>query len=265
MNDHRPGDRRDPHRRRKPNPRLHGSPTERRHRADQPAEVVKVSGSGHLVTAVAYLLGYQPAELSLVVVGVLNRRLVLTARIDLPELTDLDDPDDLAGAWEMFARPLRTSGADAAAVIAYTSPAWEPALRAFAREAPLPVLDLLRVHDGRWWSLDCPHPDRCGHPGCSPDGAPVTDHPDITAPMIATGAAVPGTRADLAAALQPGPPEIIEQVTERLRLQPTRSRETLYQAMCEAHDARAHGPDPLPPWQAAVLLTALADVHARDA
>jgi hypothetical protein len=265
MNERRPGDRHDPHHRRTPNPRPHAAPTQARQHVDQSAEVVRLRGAGQLVTAVGFLLGYQPDEPSLVVVGVLNRRLVLAARIDLPQLTDLDDPHDLAGAWELFTRPLDTSGAEAVAVIGYTGPAWEPALHELVQNAPLPVLDLLRVHDGRWWSLDCPDPDRCGHPGCSPRGAPVTDHPDIAAPMIAGGAAVPGTRADLAAGLLPGPPELVEQVTERLRHQPARDQETLYQAVCEAHDARTGGPDPLPPGQAAVLLIALTDVHVRDA
>ncbi|MFZ1987092.1 MAG: DUF4192 domain-containing protein [Desulfatitalea sp.] len=234
------------------------------HTTDRATEIVKLRGADHLITAVTFLLGYQPAEPSLVVVGVLGRRLVLTARIDLPELTDLDDPQDLAGAWEMFTRPLDTSGADAVAAIAYADNKWTPALREFADAAPLPVLDLLRVHEGRWWALDCPT-DRCGHPSCSPDGAPVTDHTEIAAPMIANGSAIPGARADLAASLQPGPAEIVDQVAERLRIQPVRSRETLYQAVCEAHDARTGGPDPITPGQAAILLTALTDVHVRDA
>jgi hypothetical protein len=259
MNDRRhPGDH--SHRRRDARP-----PGTSGHSTDRATEVVKVHGPGHLVTAVAYLLGYQPAEPSLVVVGVLNRRVVVVARIDLPELTDLDQPGDLAGAWEMFTRPLGTSGADSTAVIAYTDRTWTAALRGFADAAPLPVLDLLRVHDDRWWALDCPHPDRCDHPGCTPDGAPVTDHTEITAPLIANGSATPGSRADLAAGLQPGPTELVGQVTERLQLQPIRSPETLYRAVAEAHDARASGPDPIPPGQAAVLLTALTDVHVRDA
>jgi hypothetical protein len=260
MNDHRhPGDQSDRSQDARPPT---GTPG---HTSNRATEVVKLRGAGHLITCVSFLLGYQPDEPSLVVVGVLDRRLTLTARIDLPELTDLDDPQDLAGAWEMFTRPLDTSGADAVAVIAYADHTWAPALRGFADAAPLPVLDLLRVHEGRWWALDCPRPDRCGHPGCSPDGAPVTDHTEIAAPMIANGSAVPGTRADLAAGLQPGPAEIVDQVAERMRAQPTRSRETLYQAVCEAHDARTGGPDPIPPGQAAILLTALTDVHIRDA
>jgi hypothetical protein len=229
------------------------------------AEVVTLRGPGHLVTAVAYLLGYQPTEPSLVVVGVLGGRLVLTARIDLPDLPDLPDENDLTGAWAMFTPPLHTSGADTVAVLAYTDPAWRPALRRFADAAPLPILDLLLIHDGRWQTLNCPHPDSCDHPGCAPDGVPVTDHPEIAAPMIALGSPAPGTRTDLTAALRPGPAEILDQVTQRLRIQPTRSRQALYQAVWEAHDARTGGPDPILPGQAAVLLTALTDPHVRDA
>jgi hypothetical protein len=236
-----------------------------RDEATQAAEVVTLRGPGHLVTAVAYLLGYQPTEPSLVVVGVLGGRLVLTARIDLPDLTELPDENGLTGAWAMFDPPLHTSGADTVAVLAYTDPAWRPVLRRFAEAAPLPVLDLLLVHDGRWQTLNCPQPDSCDHPGCGPDGVPVTDHPEIAAPLIAVGTAAPGTRADLAAGLRPGPAAIIDQVTQRLRIQPLRSRQALYQAVCEARDARTGGPDPIPPGQAAVLLTALTDPHIRDA
>jgi hypothetical protein len=263
MNDHRrPGDHSDHSDRRHDVHRPAGAPGDS---TDRTTEVVKLRDPGHLVTAVSFLLGYQPAEPSLVVVGVLGRRLVLTARIDLPTPDDVPDVDGLAGAWAMFTRPLHSSGADAVAVIAYTDPTWNAALRGFADAAPLPVLDLLRVHEGRWRALDCPRPDRCGHPGCSPEGVAVTDDTEIAAPMIAGGSAVPGTRADLAAALQPGPAEIVDQVAERLRTQPVRSRQTLYQAVCEAHDARTGGPDPIPPGQAATLLTALTDPHVRDA
>lgn len=259
MNRHPSGD----HPRRDPNPHPHHRQHPPGAAPDEPAVVVKVTNAGDLVTAVSYLLGYQPPDGSLVVIGVHGRRLVMAARTDLPDLADLAE-EGLTGAWAMFDRPLANSDADAVTVIAYTNTAWEDSLRGFADTAPLPVRDLLRVHAGRCWTLNCPHPDRCDHPGCTPDGAPITDDLAITAPLIAGGAAAPGTRDDLTASLRPGPNEVIQQVAARLQHQPDRSSQDLYQALCEAHDARTGGPDPLPPGQAAVLLTALADVHVRD-
>jgi hypothetical protein len=260
MNRHPSGD----HPRRDPNRHPHHRQHPPGAAPNEPPVVVKVTNAGDLVTAVSYLLGYQPPEGSLVVIGVHGRRLVMAARTDLPDLADLPE-QGLTGAWAMFDRPLANSDANAVTVIAYTNTAWEDLLRGFADAAPLPVRDLLRVQAGRCWTLTCPHPDRCDHPGCTPDGAPITDDLAITAPLIANGAAAPGTRDDLTAGLRPGPAELIDQVTARLQHQPDRSSHDLYQAMREAHDARTGGPDPLPPGQAAVLLTALTDVDVRDA
>jgi hypothetical protein len=229
-----------------------------------PVPLVRLSGGGDLITAVGYMLGYTPPAPSLVLVGVADGRVAMVARTDLPDPATLPG-DGLASAWGMFIRPLANADAEAVAVIAYTDPSWDLLLRGFAEAAPVPVLDLLRVADGRWWSLDCPHPDRCTHLSCTPEGAPLVDNPTVTAPLVAAGSAAPGSRDDLAASLRPGPGKVIEQVTARLRVQPALSREQLYQAVCEAHDARAGGPDPVPPGQAAVLLTALTDVHVRDA
>ncbi len=229
---------------------------------------MKLRSGGDLIAAAGYLLGYTPTEPSLLIVGVTDRRVVVLARTELPDPADLPAEDGLTGAWQMFTRPLVNADAEAVAVIAYADRGWDGPLRGFTEAAPLPVLDLLRVHAGRWWSaeeMDCPHPDRCDHPSCTADGAPLAENLAVTAPLVAGGAAAPGSRDDLTAGLRPGPAEVIEQVAAHLRIQPARSREALYQAVCEAHDARAGGPDPLPPGQAAVLLTALADVHVRDA
>jgi hypothetical protein len=84
-------------------------------------------------------------------------------------------------------------------------------------------------------------------------------------PLIAGGTAAPGTRSDLTEALRPGPAELIREVTDRLTGQPPRTRADLHRAVIEARQAREGGPDPLPAGQAAVLLTAVADVHVRDA
>jgi hypothetical protein len=208
-------------------------------------ETIRLAGPDPLLTAIPYLLGYQPADGSLVVTGITGRRIVLTARIELPDRTDLPRPAGLTNTWTMFTRPLRSSTAETVAVIAYTDHHWDDDLRAFAATAPVPVVDLLRVHHGRWWSLTCPDPTDCTEPGCTPDGADLSAAPAVTAPLIACGAGVPGTRKDLAGCLQPGPADLLDAVTARLLFHPPRTRGTLYTAVADAHEARHGGPDPL--------------------
>ncbi|MGH8861267.1 MAG: DUF4192 family protein, partial [Jatrophihabitantaceae bacterium] len=53
--------------------------------ADLP--IVRVSGPADLVQTIPYLLGFHPAR-SLVLVGLADRRVVVTARMDLDELAD---------------------------------------------------------------------------------------------------------------------------------------------------------------------------------
>ena len=246
--------------------------------ADSGWEVVRLHGPGHLITTAAYLLGFHPDEPSLVVIGLQDRRLDVVARLDLPALTNLDAPTDLAGAWEVFAPALGTSSPETVAILAYTDPTWVTALHAFVISSPLPVSEVARVHAGRWHTLVCPHTgptptpiagagpgSACGHPECSPGGAPIPQDPAVTAPLIATGSPIPGTRADLAAALAPGPADLLTEVTDRLHHQPARTRTALLDAVREAHDARTGGPDPLLPGQAAVLLSAVNDLVVRDA
>jgi Domain of unknown function (DUF4192) len=230
----------------------------------QPREVLRLRDAGDLLTVVPYFLGYQPGEPSLAVIGFKDLQVVLTARIDLPALAGLPAVGGLPGAWIAFTAALVTSGADTVTVIAYAGRDWTTPLRRFADSAPLPVVDVLRVHDGRWWSLDCPDPCTCPHPACAPGGAKLIEQPAVTAPLVAGGAVIPGTRAELAAALQPGPADLIASVTASLNTQPRRGRRDLHAELAQAHDARASGPAPLSPGQAAVLLHAVADVHVRD-
>jgi Domain of unknown function (DUF4192) len=227
---------------------------------DQPRPLLRLRAASHLLTAVPYLLGYQPAEPSLVVVGMREREVVLTAAT-----AELPAAGDLPAAWAAFSRALVANDADAVVVIAYADRDWTTTLQRFADTAPLPVVDLLRVHERRWWSLSCPDPSACIRPECGPTGAKLIEHPQVAAPLIAGGAAAPGTRQELAAALQPGPEALLTAVTAVLAASPRRDHRALYAALREARDARTDRPEPLPPRLAAVLLQAVADPRVRDA
>jgi transposase len=186
--------------------------------------IIRLRGPGHLLTAVGYLLGYRPPEGSLVIVGMHQQQVALITRIDLPSPTRFPAAGGPKAAWEAFDPPLAGSDADTVAIIAYTDPSWNAQLQRFADTAPLPVSDVLRVDSGRWWSLNCPDPAGCRQPACAPAGAEITDHIEVTAPMIASGAVTPGTREDLARCLQAGPPDVVDDVAALLETQPALSQ-----------------------------------------
>lgn len=116
----------------------------------QPA-LVKVGSPGELLGLVPYLLGFRPTE-SLVLMLVRQRRVLLTARIDLPPLT-------MAGAVvERFTRLADQHDASGLMLFGYSA-------EADATRRLLEILvdgltacglvDALFVGEHRWWSLMC--------------------------------------------------------------------------------------------------------------
>ncbi len=140
----------------------------------------RVNGPGELVQAVPYLLGFHPAA-SLVLVGLAEGMLVVTARVDLA------DADVACVAHTVAA--MRDGGTEQIVAVLYPA-AGEDGWRAVAGFVPglvaahgCTVVDVLQVHDGRWRSLGC---DAAGC--CSPGGQPVPQEPSA----FATAATVAG-------------------------------------------------------------------------
>jgi hypothetical protein len=123
-----------------------------------------------LVAAVPYLLGFHPRE-SAVAVWLQGRRIALTQRLDLPTR-----PSDHA-AWlaAMWHHPLADS-ADELIVIVVSAESPDAELLGMvtdrAAEAGIEIRDLLRIDDGRWWSLLCTDGQCCPREGRVVD--PVT-------------------------------------------------------------------------------------------
>jgi hypothetical protein len=219
-----------------------------------PDETVRLNHPRDLLTAVPFLLGFEPDPGSVVVVALRAGRVAVTIRVESHTL------DDAPRVWARVQRPLREADVDEVAVVGYLPEHLAPQVLAFAAAAPVRRLDVLRVHQGRWWSLTCPN-----GPGCCPPGEPLSANAAVAAPLIAGAGAPAASRADLARCLQPGPGELVAAVAALLPLDPAPPAPELFRQVTAAHTERASGPRPLAPEQAAVLVHALTDVHVRDA
>jgi hypothetical protein len=166
------------------------------------AGVARVRGPGDLAAAVPVLLGFHPQQ-SLVVIALApppQQYVVLTMRADLPALT-------ATVGWRSLAEQVRLgaerAGGAAALLVLYTddSVLAEPAKQVVGRalrRAGLELLDVLRVHDGRYYGMLCRN-TRC----CPPAGLPVPVDAPIQAFGVVQGRAVRPGRDDLAAEIAP--------------------------------------------------------------
>ncbi len=145
-----------------------------------PPPRIRLRSPADVVAAVPVLLGFHP-EHSLVVIGLKTGRVVLTVRVDLPGIGgpgggsgQLDD------ALERVVRGLRHAAASMLLVVMFTA---DSELAERTRQAVLArlqgnggdasgwtadIVDVLRVHDDRFWSLICEDSTCCG-----PDGTQV--------------------------------------------------------------------------------------------
>jgi hypothetical protein len=172
-----------------------------------PRPVVHLDTAAEMVDAIPYLVGFVPSD-SVVLVSLRAPRgqVGLTARVDLP---DAEWADECARQLVPY---LRRDGAARALVAVYPPPPGRshPAVRAIAdaflsrlAAAGIPLVDLLCVHDGRWWSLVCAD-EAC----CPPDGTPVAGSDSGSHSVLGTAMAVEGrvvlpSREALAATLAP--------------------------------------------------------------
>lgn len=119
---------------------------------DAPAETIRLGSAAEFLAAVPYLVGFHPSE-SLVLVGLAEGRVAVTARLDLEDCGD----DDLHHALQILVR----AGSDAAMAACFSDTrveSWgfpwavvvEP-LRELAAWMDLPILDVLVVREQRFW------------------------------------------------------------------------------------------------------------------
>ncbi|MCE1178586.1 MAG: DUF4192 domain-containing protein [Micrococcales bacterium] len=155
---------------------------------------ITLHGPGDLAAAVPYQLGYYPHD-SLVVVALSDgRRVDFTQRIDLPGPEHVDD------AVEVLLGPALREGVDTLLLAAFEE---EPgdglalchALADACDAHGIRVRVAVRVHDGRWWGVDCR--DDC----CPPEGTAVPDA--VAAEFVAAGRAPLASRERLADLVAP--------------------------------------------------------------
>jgi len=217
-----------------------------------------------LLAAVPYLLGFHPAD-SVVLVALRGKRVIFQGRVDIP------DADDLDGLVPYLAEIAARQNPTGVTLIGYGPlervAGLLDALGAAVSAAGVPVHDVLRVHDGRYWSLLCSEPS-C----CPPEGVEF----DVAATAVAAAATYEGLvalpdRAALAASLAPVPgtgiePELAaarERLAELLGDGTRRRRSAARAAVREALDRYTAG-GRLDDDELAWLVVLLTDVAARD-
>lgn len=214
---------------------------------------VRLREPSDLVTAVPYLLGFHPDPGSIVVLGLHERRIAITIRVDASAVHT--DPTEM---WRRIAEPLADADTHAVALIGYLPADEVDIVFTLAATSPLPVLEMQRVDDGRWWSLTCTQ-------DCCPPGQPISSDTPVDVALIAASGSPAPTRDSLTAHLQPGPDELVDDVAAHLPRRPRPTTGDAYRAIDDAHTARTDGPLPLTADEASLLLQALADVVVRDA
>lgn len=196
-----------------------------------------------LIAATPFLLGFHPTD-SVVVVGFTGRQLAFAARCDLPGPGD----PPAAMAREILDVVARQH-ADSVAVIGYGA-AWavDPLLLAVRGETErreLPLKDVLRVEDGRWWSQLCEDP-AC----CPPEGTAIdfSAH-QVSALLTMEGLAVASSREEVARQVAP-----VGGLTRTSMVQATGRAKQRYARMLAVHPAGA--------WAAVVLDEGTAAIQA---
>lgn len=158
----------------------------------------RISGPGELLQAVPYLLGFHPTR-SLVLVGLHDERLVVTARLDLTDALiggiphavsamtrggstsfvaiiyddEFDDADDDIYYDDRYDYPDDLyDDEDEPCFPASHQPSLAVMLQVELDRVGAQLRDTLLVADDRWWSLSCYDPD-C----CPIEGRPLPDAP----------------------------------------------------------------------------------------
>jgi hypothetical protein len=188
---------------------------------------LRVTGPAELLAAVPYLIGFHPAE-SLVLVGIEGARVVVTARLDLCDATDI------RGFIDDTLLTLRNGGASLVLAAIYDDSAKpEPRLLdelvLATSLADCELLDILYIADQRWWSLIC-EDESC----CPTQGRPLAESRVAAEATFAGLTALPD-RSTLSATLRPDRER--DALLPKLRCAPTvEDVDVLVAEIAAAHD-----------------------------
>lgn len=223
-----------------------------------------------VLSAIPYLLGFAPSD-SIVIVWLQGRHILLTQRADLPTAAAEED------AWvDLLFSHAAVKMCESVIVVAYCA---DPAaaevvaqIRARAAIEDLRVVDALRTHGDRWWSLLCKDDDCCDQAGRPID---ASDRAAIGAEFAIRGVAPSGTREEIAAELTADPVGrvavialLAERAAERAAVMADdrdgAAREARRDALIEAGRRALQGQTSDARHSAADLIEGLADIRVRD-
>lgn len=158
----------------------------------QPASI-KINGPGDLISVIPYLLGFAP-ESSLVVAGFNELGYRSAFRVDLP-----DRPEHALGVPDLVGQLLRSGCGQCIAIVYGPESIAGPVAAVTARRceaADVEVIEVLRVEQGRYWSLTCDGP-------CCPPGREVQVLTEAELACFAAGVVALADRAAVAAQFDP--------------------------------------------------------------
>lgn len=240
--------------------------------------VQRISGPAELVQAVPYLLGFHPRQ-SLVLVGLHERSLVVTARLDLADAV-------VPAALRHTIGALVRGGSSAIVAAVYDDTVavadvgplpWAglaEQLADAAEQAGCELTDALLVGGRRWWSLTCTSPQCCPRQGRELDAATSA----FAAAATVEGKVALPDRSAVEALLEPLPdverqrldPAIAEQ--EHAEVQavldgaaPRRERATKRALFATARASSAPGAEPVGDEEVVRFGVALSSTPFRDA
>lgn len=157
---------------------------------------LRVSSPSDVLAVIPYLLGFHPAD-SLVVLGLGGRRLQVrfTARMELPAAYGHDgdgSEDDAADLAAYVAGVVTAQHVREAILVAYgprsRADRAVELTKAELNEREIGVREMLRAHEGRYWSYTCTDPSCCPPEGSSYD---VRSSPVAAAATVAGHVALP--------------------------------------------------------------------------
>jgi len=215
---------------------------------------MNLQGPDEVIAGVPYLLGFHPTD-SLVLIWIVDGSIAMTQRMDLAGLPGAHDNFDV-----LLAPGLRIGASHLIGLIYAASDPAELSGLAQVHEHGIDLVDVLRVHQGRWWSLLCDQ--EC----CPPEGRLVDPSvaDQISARFVFEGQVAYAARSDLVDELQPDP-VLVERAVRALRQFPVQSPTALL-TLCLRQWGRVQRQQErrLRARVFAAHLTALRDVPTRD-
>lgn len=239
-------------------------PAEYRRRSDS-GDGLLLRSPDAVLAALPYLLGFTPRD-SAVLVWVGRKRILLTQRLDLPaESADL-------GPWlqAMWTHQAADRADELIVVLATESgeaPRLAEAVLSRAAESDLDVRDVLRLWEGRWWSLICNDPDCCGPQGRRVDARVQAA---VAAEFTVMGVAPLADRADLVSSMAADPDAVtrvrplVDTILDRLGESPRRRERWRDAAIQHVESVLTRDASEIDDAAAALVIAALADVRVRD-